>query len=229
LGEKTAQTGVLDPLAEGVIIVLAGPERLKKIEYAGWPKIYEFDILFGITTDSYDGLGLATNEDFSKKVTEHELKKIANSLVGKYTQKVPIYSATKYKGKRLFEYPKAGVFVEELPEKSGEIFQLKLISLRTTRLRDEIKGVINNIKKVAHGKFRQEETTGGWLNYLLCSPDRLVSVAGFEVKMSRGLYVRSLSQDIAASLGMGGFVTKLVRTKNGGYTRQLCRNVKDFE
>lgn len=64
-GVKTAHTGTLDPMAEGVIIVLLGEERYKKYELAGLKKTYEFEISFGFETDTFDGLGLTVSKHFS--------------------------------------------------------------------------------------------------------------------------------------------------------------------
>lgn len=50
--------GRLDPLAEGVLILLIGDECLKKDEYLKLPKEYEVEVLFGFETDTYDVMGL---------------------------------------------------------------------------------------------------------------------------------------------------------------------------
>ncbi len=49
--------GRLDPLAEGVLVLLIGDECLKKDEYLKLPKEYEVTILFGFSTDTYDLMG----------------------------------------------------------------------------------------------------------------------------------------------------------------------------
>lgn len=49
--------GRLDPLAEGVLIILIGDECMKKDEYLKLSKEYEVDILFGFETDTYDVMG----------------------------------------------------------------------------------------------------------------------------------------------------------------------------
>src|SRR3989338_10830300 len=49
--------GRLDPLAEGVIVLLIGDECIKKDEYLKLPKEYELTILFGFATDTYDVMG----------------------------------------------------------------------------------------------------------------------------------------------------------------------------
>lgn len=53
--------GRLDPLAEGVLVILIGDECLKKDEYLKLEKIYEVEILFGFATDTYDVMGKIIN------------------------------------------------------------------------------------------------------------------------------------------------------------------------
>jgi tRNA pseudouridine55 synthase len=54
--------GRLDPLAEGVLVLLFGDECLAKDEYLKLDKEYEVTVLFGFATDTYDILGKVTEE-----------------------------------------------------------------------------------------------------------------------------------------------------------------------
>lgn len=228
-GVKTAHTGVLDPLAEGVIIVLLGDERLKKEIYSKWKKEYEFEVAFGISTDSYDGMGLAVSSDFSKKITTAEITKVLNSLKGKYTQEVPLYSAVKVKGKKLFLYPNKGLSIPKLPKKTGQVYEVELITLKRSDTKKLILKIISNVEKIKGGEFRQQEIIKGWKNYLEKLEQDLPSkiyVAKIKVQTSSGIYIRSLSQDIAKALQTKAFVTKLTRTKNGEYSKKECKSLK---
>jgi len=51
--------GRLDPMAEGVLLVAVGDENKNREEYLGLDKEYEFEVLEGFSTDSYDLLGVA--------------------------------------------------------------------------------------------------------------------------------------------------------------------------
>jgi tRNA pseudouridine55 synthase len=50
--------GRLDPLAEGVLLVLTGKEVHRKEEFLNLKKEYEVDVLFGVGTDTFDVLGI---------------------------------------------------------------------------------------------------------------------------------------------------------------------------
>ena len=75
--------GRLDPMASGVLLVLAGEETKNKDKYLGLDKEYDFEILFGFATDTYDILGkvikarnlIAKKEDL-EKIIQKELKPI---------------------------------------------------------------------------------------------------------------------------------------------------------
>ena len=123
---KTSHTGTIDPMAEGVIIVLLGEERLKKYEYAKWIKGYEFEIIFGISTDTYDGMGLIVKKDLKKILKKETLLNLKSKFSGKYLQKIPPYSTKKIHGKHMHEFARSGLSVE-LPIKAGKLYQFTLI------------------------------------------------------------------------------------------------------
>lgn len=221
-GVKVTHTGVLDPMAEGVVIMLLGEERLKKQQHTDWLKEYEFDILFGISTDTYDGLGLVTSQNFDVKISKEELENVLQSLIGEYSQKVPVYSARKVDGKKLFEYPQSGQPAPELPIKTGTIHELSLINIEQKDLKEELHKIIEKINLVKIGEFRQKEIISQWINMEV---NKKVYVATIKTTIARGLYVRSLSQDIANKLNSPAFISNLIRTKNGPYARQDCIGV----
>jgi tRNA pseudouridine(55) synthase len=241
-GTKATHTGTLDPLAEGVVIILLGDERFKKQEHTEWKKTYEFEIFFGISTDSYDFMGyLNKGGEVARAeagpgagigvgagVAKESLEKALVGFVGEYTQKVPIFSAIKYKGKHLFEWgheesqiEKAKVLAE-LPEKRGHIYSIKLKGLREEPAKPHLQKKLEELKTI-QGNFRQEKIIKQWEKYISkLDPKVKTQVAKISVTTSRGIYVRSLSQDICAKLNTVGFITKLTRIKNGPYTKNKC-------
>nr|MBP7928167.1 hypothetical protein [Patescibacteria group bacterium] len=225
-GVKTSHTGTLDPMAEGVVIVLLGDDRLKKYEYAAWSKVYEFDLVFGISTDTFDALGLTTGIDISKQVPEASLSQVLKNMVGNYTQTVPIYSTIKVHGAHLHQYARASREVQ-LPKRSGEIFELEVLSLLDINFVDLVLDIDNKIEMV-QGDFRQVQILQNWNTLASMHPTIKIQMAKLRVKMSKGLYVRSLSQDICSHLDCLGFAHNIVRVSNGVYTRQSCISIIDL-
>lgn len=225
-GKKATHTGVLDPMAEGVIIVLTSDRRLEKNTFSNGTKKYEFDLVFGLSTDSFDGMGLVTQIDLSNKPFKKCIEKVLPLMVGDYSQTVPLFSAQKVNGKKLFMYPRLGLPSPELPVKKGTIFNLELTDYSQIQLAPLIKEITEKIKNIRLGEFRQGQISQGWKSLSeLVDINEMVVRATFTVETSRGLYIRSLSQDICYKLGVLGFVTRLVRTQNGIYTKNECCTV----
>jgi tRNA U55 pseudouridine synthase TruB len=57
-GFSMTYAGRLDPLAEGVLLVLAGEAVHRKEEFLNLKKEYEVEVLFGVGTDTFDVLGI---------------------------------------------------------------------------------------------------------------------------------------------------------------------------
>jgi tRNA pseudouridine55 synthase len=223
---KATHTGTLDPLAEGVIINLLDEERFNKIEFAGWKKTYEFEIAFGLATDSYDAMGMITKTAY-KKIKKEKVEQAIEKFKGEYTQKVPLYSAVKYKGKRLFTYARQGRKIP-LPEKKGEIYQIKLLKISEKNVKETALNILEKLENIT-GDFRQEPIIKNWKKYIkTLEGNETFTVAKITAQTSRGIYIRSLSQDIAQKLNSPGFTLSLVRTKNGKYFQKDCKTLEEI-
>ena len=102
---KATHTGTLDPMANGVVIVLTAEDRFKKSELSDWKKTYEFEILWGISTDSHDLLGLTTQID-QKQIDVEKLEETLPKFTGKILQQLPKFSAQRINGESYFDQAK---------------------------------------------------------------------------------------------------------------------------
>jgi len=118
---KIGHAGTLDPLAEGVLIVLTEKDTKKQDDYMHQEKEYIADIALGLDSDSYD--------------LETELRPVSilmkdnlNEYIGKLNQTVPPYSAVKVKGAKLYKAARKGTLNKDiLPTKSVEIFDIEKV------------------------------------------------------------------------------------------------------
>ena len=62
--------GRLDPMAEGLLLVLSGDGVMEKDKYLDLPKTYEFEILWGFETDTLDLLGLVEENSFDSHLSQ---------------------------------------------------------------------------------------------------------------------------------------------------------------
>ncbi len=122
-------TGTLDPLATGVLVIAVG--RATKIIdlLTSTEKEYLAEVKMGLLTDTLDITGNVLEEVEVPSVSFMELEKTLQSFVGKYEQEVPLYSAVRVQGKRLYEYARENQKVV-LPKREVEISKITLLNLQ---------------------------------------------------------------------------------------------------
>lgn len=124
--KKVGHTGTLDPLATGVLVLPIG-RALKVSELlTSNTKEYIAEVILGYETDMLDITGTEIKRNIPN-VTKEELLKVLKSYIGKYNQEVPLYSAVKVGGRKLYEYASSGTPVTP-PSKEVEVYSLELIS-----------------------------------------------------------------------------------------------------
>jgi len=130
--KKVGHAGTLDPLAEGVLIVLTDEDTKRQAEFMGLKKEYLVKIAFGYESDSHD-LGTPLRplgKDTAGNLTQEALKKALVKYIGKIQQQVPVYSSVHVKGQRLYELARGNGSVS-LPFKEVEIYDIKILSFKT--------------------------------------------------------------------------------------------------
>lgn len=99
--EKMTYAGRLDPMAEGVLLLLAGDAVHKKDAFLQLDKVYEVDVVFGFATDTHDLLGIVTGCDGPSKALEGLAHEVA-AMRGIFAYSFPIYASKPVQGKPLF-------------------------------------------------------------------------------------------------------------------------------
>ncbi|MDV3205460.1 MAG: tRNA pseudouridine(55) synthase TruB [Weeping tea tree witches'-broom phytoplasma] len=124
---KTGHTGTLDPLAEGLLIVLVNRATKLAFLFENLAKIYKGDIVFNHNYDTLDVTGrLIESKDIKLNV---EVIQQSFMFFDKksYWQVPPMYSAIKVQGTRMYHLAKKNVQIELTPRKVN-IFSLNIIS-----------------------------------------------------------------------------------------------------
>lgn len=177
--KKVGHTGTLDPLASGVLIITIGRYTKLGEILTALDKEYIAEIKLGIKTDTLDITGNIL-ETKSFNIKREDIEKVFKRFIGKYEMEVPIYSAVKVKGKKLYEYARNNEQVE-LPIKTVEIKELELIDYKDdiikfrakvekgtyirSLIRDICKklntvGTLNSLIRTKQGNFLIEDARG---------------------------------------------------------------------
>ena len=215
--EKLSYAGRLDPLAEGVVLVLAGEANKDREKYLGFDKTYYFDVLFGVESDSFDPLGLVKKgPPLSISNIEDVLEEFSYNRIGEMEQEYPSFSSKTVEGKPLFKWAREGidvkkpsrkVFIREMTFLGGVNVPVSLIVKKTTEK-------VNAVK----GDFRQDQVLSSWASVdSSFEKDAELYMARFKLVASSGTYVRSLARDIGLYCGSLGLAFWIFRSEVGHF------------
>ena len=222
---KITYAGRLDPLAEGVLILLAGDGVYEKEKYLKLDKEYEAEILFGFETDTYDILGLPKMKKVIKDFNRNELTGFLNNFLGKNSFPFPPYSSYKIKGKALFQWAREGKIKEiKIPEKEREIYEIKITRLRKIGGKNLLAQINKKIQKVK-GDFRQEKILRQWGKILKNKADTEFQTAKIKIKCSSGTYIRSIAHKLGKDLKAGAVLLNLKRIRVGKFNIEKIKKI----
>lgn len=125
---KVGHAGTLDPQATGVLVILVGKSTKMSKELTSHDKEYQACLTLEIATDTQDGQGRIVKK---KKITNLSLEQINQAFcqfLGKLEQIPPMFSALKYRGKRLYTLARQGLEVDRRPR------QIYIYKLRITKV-----------------------------------------------------------------------------------------------
>lgn len=228
---KATHTGTLDPMAEGVVVVLTGNDRYNKSNFPTWKKIYQFEILIGVETDSQDLLGLQSVIDKSFNVPNNVMKRenilnqinnVLPTFIGKQRQQQPKFSAQRVNGKSAFDLAKQQQKFE-IKTNDIEIFSLKMFDSKYIEI-EKLEKVISKKISLITGDFRQSEILKNWQKTFLELSDESTSllIINFEAIVSKKTYIRSLVRDLRNLINIPMTTFSITRTNEGPYSKKDC-------
>lgn len=187
--KKVGHTGTLDPIAEGVMVLCIGnATKLVEVVTAS-QKEYVAEVVLGTKTDTGDITGNIIEEQ-EVCISSEDIKEAIQKMKKTYQQTVPLYSAVKINGKKLYEYAREGNQIE-LPSREVTIYEIECVT----------EPYYENGKTI------------------------------FQIRtlVSKGTYIRSLIEDLAAYLNTIGTMASLKRTKQGIFSIEDCYRLEQIE
>jgi tRNA pseudouridine55 synthase len=126
--------GTLDPLATGLLVVLAGPYTRLSQHLTGADKVYEATVAFGARTSTDDREGEVLEEGDPSGLTEGAVREALLAMSGPQRQVPPAYSAISVGGERLYAKARRGEEVEA-PPRDVVLHELVLLSWQPPQAR----------------------------------------------------------------------------------------------
>lgn len=126
--KKVGHGGTLDPLAEGVLVVMTGDATKQADRISAGLKEYIAEIELGITTDTWDGEGKILQRKDPTGLSKKLIERTCLTFQGPIKQLPPMYSAVKIGGQRLYKLARRGQTVDRKP-RWVTIHEIKIIDI----------------------------------------------------------------------------------------------------
>jgi len=219
---KMGYAGRLDPMAHGLLLILSGNQVKSQKEHELMRKEYEFEVLFGAETDTFDILGISSTEKLPNIPIDlvERIQDLIPKYVGKHQQSYPPYSSARVNGKPLFQWAKDGKLSQiQIPNIEIEVYSLSFIKsyeLSSTQILDII---MDRISKVTSGDFRQKDIIEKWKKIFNCeeNKNKKLSVIRMVATVSPGTYIRTLAHKFGKDIGTNALAFEIYRTKAGNH------------
>lgn len=206
-GEKrVGHAGTLDPLAEGLLIVLIGREMTRRqAEFMAGEKEYVATITLGATSLTDDAEGTIQPTTYDEQPTTAEIEAVLRSFIGDIEQVPPAYSAIKVRGRKAYELARSGIG-PKLEPRRVHIRKIELLDYRPNDGTTDSNNAPFHLPRLRQGFDGQAS-----------SIFHLPQVT-LRVTCSKGTYIRSLARDIGEALGCGAYLSGLTRTRSGDFS-----------
>lgn len=128
--------GTLDPLASGLLLLLVG-EATKISDYLlNGDKSYEVTVRLGVETDSMDITGQILRESATVEngrlaagLSDEKIRQVVLAASGVLSLEVPVHSAVKVDGKKLYEHAHKGERPEVVPVREMSFYGIEYLGL----------------------------------------------------------------------------------------------------
>ena len=189
---KVGHAGTLDPLAEGLLILCTGQSTKKIVEFQNLNKNYTGVFFIGATRPSFDLETEINSSSSIKHLKTEDLIKTKDELTGNIQQTPPIFSAVKIKGKKLYEYARAGQKIK--PKKRNvSISKFNLLKIDLPKVFFEIECSKGTYIRSIANDFGKKLKVGAYLESLVrtsvgdYSLEKAISLDDFEKELIASL------------------------------------------
>ena len=215
--EPRVYAGRLDPMAEGALLVLTGEDRHALQVHLRHDKTYVATFLFGVSSDTGDGLGRVAAGQGELPSVEDVLGAV-KLLCGTHVLPLPVWSSHRVRGKPLWWWAQRGRSDEvEVPVRAMTVTRVAEVTARMVRAEDVAADMKTRIAEV-EGDFRQDDALHAWEAVARSTSTLVEATAVLDV--TSGTYVRALADLLGVRLGCGALLAALARTRVGPYVLQ---------
>jgi tRNA pseudouridine55 synthase len=198
-GTKIGHAGTLDPFATGVLLLLVGKATKQCERLMGEAKQYDATIKLGATTATLDPE--SPEEDFSSRDLGVQPEHAFKEL-GRDAQATKLEEAIR-------------TFVGEIQQRPPAFSAMKIGGQRAYKLARSGQDVALEARPVRV--------------YGIVVLDYTWPLVRAQIDCGRGTYIRSIARDLGETLGVGGYLTALRRTRIGVFDASNAVTLEQLE
>ena len=126
--KRVGHAGTLDPLAEGLLVVLVGKSTKLFSKFVGFDKEYLGVLKLGETTTTGDSQGKVLEKKDYQDLSSDTIKEAFSLFEGEIDQVPPMVSALRIGGKRLYRLAHKGIVISRQPRRV-KIYSLEILEV----------------------------------------------------------------------------------------------------
>lgn len=206
---KVGHAGTLDPLATGVLVILADEHTRLSPYLTGGDKTYLAWVTFGATTPTLDAEGPLLPGAAAAPAArdlERDIPGLARGFLDLRIQVPPAYSAVRRQGVRGYEAARRGE-EPDLPARPAGYREIELLAVAAAPADLPVRFARDD-----DGEWRPSAAGRTFER----PPDLArLPTALLRLRVTAGTYVRAFARDLGEQTGTGAFLSGLVRTRSG--------------
>lgn len=230
IDKKMAFAGRLDPMASGLLPLIIhqtddidGRKRVQELKESlqGSYKTYQFKLIIGLESDTFDILGLIKRREFIPPFDLDRVKETKSQLYPPYSS-YPVFSDHYNKKVPLWQLSKEGRLPDKLPEREVDIQSIKILDCSTItniELSEIVTMRINSLLDKIN--YRNGEILTCWEKLL--EDHCQFTVLTLEARVSTGTYIRTIGDSL------GGIVYDIFRTSVGDKVLEKAEEYDKFK
>ena len=207
--KQIGHAGTLDPIAKGLLVILLGKATKLSNFLLNNDKRYEFSFLLGKETNTLDRTGQVLKQSSISHLLPSQIEEVLkNQAQGRIPLSVPLFSAVKVRGKKLYQYAR----------------KKDISFVKTTR--EDQKNTPpppSSLQPVPVPPVRKMHFFD--LKIKTIEPP-LVSL---ELSCSKGAYIRSYVSYIGRLLGVGAYLEELTRLSSFPFKLKEAKGLQEIK
>lgn len=225
--DKLCYAGRLDPMAQGVMVVLTGAADVRRMkEFMNKSKTYRFKMVLGVSTESLDPLGKIKEMRYDVALLDVDYIDLLQRFVKSYSRQVyPLVSQYKVEHagmrKSLLWFYANGYRDLELPSKQVQIYDYKIHAVERVDMTMMVREFLQRLSLVVGEKTRRDIKVDmfeeSWRSVLDCDDGGGGSESGkwmvvdMELHVNGGFYIRQFCEDFGKYVGVPAMAFDITR------------------